>query len=567
MSFSSYILEELDIPSNLKKAALRGRTDPWLTALFADVDKSSTTKANLTVASILLTPLPRLAETLRCKIPFAQDLVKAVSRATVPEIKRADELYHAEFGYQDGEESWQERGRGKWISMGDEGLDECLGGGLRRGCLYEITGESSAGKSHFILHLAICTQLSSLTASPGSCLILNSEHEVSTERLVQLARPILEKHDSISTDNSGIELDSRLKMLTDNVLARRVSDIDALEHALSQPVPALLEARNRPSQLSAFRQAKPIRLLVIDSITALLRGNDPEVGANSGSTASLTLIQRSKHLCTITDLLKSLAVTYDMAVVVINQVSDVFSYSIRSSSPVYATPPSSALNQTQPFGPEMSTRDGEEPPMLYARQARWFNGQSNVLNKKASLGIVWANAVNVRIMLSRTARRRLLYQSDLRPAKRRHADEDPVQDEQARLETKVNDAQPTLIRRMHVVFSPFAPSGTVDYAITPSGIHSLADSYQRIDILENVRKQRASLARQGGQLLRPGTMGVEWEAGKGEEDEDEVHDEYGDLPDEFWQQAMAEDIGMIDEDVVAAARGDNEDILLESTEG
>ncbi|XAO26469.1 hypothetical protein I312_105306 [Cryptococcus bacillisporus CA1280] len=553
MSFASFPIETLDLPNNFREAAL---------------------KANLTTSAILLSPIPKLTELLKCKIPFAQDLVKAVSQALAPEPVTLDVLFDEDYGQGACEKGTGEemvgKGKGKWISTGDEGLDECLGGGLRRGCLYEIAGESAAGKSHFALTLALCCQLSSLTSSPGGSLILTSERELSTDRLIQLAESLLATHEPRAGEHHEGEIDPRVKGLLDNVLSNRVGDIDALEHALSYVIPALLESRLKASSSSSSPSSqpfpsrtrlKPIRLIILDSLTALLRGGSASSPSTRPvATSSSFLTERSKHLCVVADLLKALAVTYDVAVVVINQVSDVFprhvpASSFGSPSAAAGTPPSSAWDQTQPFGPGMAQHqassgkgNGGDPPMLYASQSRWFSGQSDVLNKEASLGIVWANAVNVRIMLSRTGRRRMLDQNDLRPVKRRrprdqNEDEDQNQDEEA-------EAKPTLIRRMHVVFTLFCPSGTVDYAITPSGIHSLPGSYEPVNILENMRKvwgngkgtQTASV------MMGTGDIGMGWGGIEkegvgavvgGSGLQGDVFDDYGELPAEYWDAVIA----------------------------
>lgn len=414
---------------------------------------------------------------------------------------------------------------------------------------------SAAGKSHFALTLALCCQLSSLTSSPGGSLILTSERELSTDRLIQLGEPLLAVHEAPGAKGhvEG-ETDPRVKGLLDNILSNRVGDIDSLEHALSYVIPALLESRLKASSSSS--SLKPIRLIILDSLAALLRGGTTSSpSTRPAATSSSTLTERSKHLCIVADLLKALAARYDLAVVVINQVSDVFprqqqrsSWSYSSPLMVAGTPPSSAAwDQTEPFGPGMaqvqsqhhtsSSAGGGDPPMLYASQSRWFSGQSDVLNKEASLGIVWANAVNVRIMLSRTGRRRMLDQNDLRPVKRRrHEDDDEEQGGRGR-GIEMDNAKPTLIRRMHVVFSPFCPSGTVDYAITASGIHSLPGSYERINIVENMRKVwksgRGDMQGEGEGEAVPGVMAGSGEEGGG--------GDYGELPAEYWDAVIAEE--------------------------
>ncbi|TYJ54244.1 hypothetical protein B9479_005088 [Cryptococcus floricola] len=539
MSFASFPIETLAIPPNLRDAALR---------------------ADLTTLKILTYTLPRLADALKCKPPFAQDLVKAVARAVAPKSETALSIYKSENPTLASNLGSSDRsGRGKWLSTGDTGFDECLGGGLRRGSLYEITGESASGKSHLILSLAIAAQLSSCSSSPGSSVVLTSERDLSTDRLVELSRFLIAAHEPCAHPNTlaaDKAMNKRVKEITDNVLSNRVGDVDALEHTLSYVIPPLLESRiiasSRPSA-SGNPSAIPVRLLVLDSLTALLRGGSTAPSDKPTAPSSLSLTERSKHLCIVTDLLKALAVKYDLAVVVINQVSDVF---IRNPSntppsgnhgtPVTGEPPSSGWNQTQPFGPGMtaSFSSDSEPPMTYARQSRWFSGQTEVLQKEASLGLVWANGVNVRVMLSRTGRRRMLYQSDLRPAKRRRGgDDEDVEDGQAGAGVEVDKAEPTLIRRLHVVFSPFSQSATIDYAITPSGVHSLPGSYQKIDPVANMRKKwgygdvPASQGTLGSvEVLDGGTVESEADAVW---DCDEVYDDFGELPAEFWDGVLA----------------------------
>ena len=390
------------------------------------------------------------------------------------------------------------------------------------------------------MSLALSAQIPTLSKRPGGAIIMTSERELSTDRLVQLAQTLLARHDP--------SRDIKEKDLFDNIHTNLCKDIEALDHALSFALPAMLRSR-QPSdtspllgQRSSFGGARPIRILILDSIAALLRGDM----AFKSSSAGLT--ERSRHLCIIADKLKALAVEFNLAVVVTNQVSDVFS---RSAA---ATPsPSSSLT------PSQSYNEGPEPPMLYATQARWFSGQSESLQKEASLGLVWANAINTRVMLSRTGRRRLLDLNDMSSVKRkrrRNAGNDD-EEEEGVLGVVVEDHKPTLIRRMHLVFSPFAPPGTVDYVITPSGVHSLPDSYKVVDATEAIRRRanntklvrlaRASDDEGGSQEQtreeEPSASTNRETAGRGgdggdEEDDEfggEVFDDLGDLPAEFWE--------------------------------
>jgi len=100
--------------------------------------RTALTPANLAVAADLLIPsVADLNRKLRYpRLQEAQDLVKRISRAIVPEpiafgslleenVEGEDEVAHG----------------GDWVSTGDPALDEALGGGLRVGTITELSGE------------------------------------------------------------------------------------------------------------------------------------------------------------------------------------------------------------------------------------------------------------------------------------------------------------------------------------------------------------------------------------------------------------------------------------------
>ncbi|KAK6905098.1 hypothetical protein I203_105917 [Kwoniella mangroviensis CBS 8507] len=524
MSFIIPPIDELDVSKELIDAANR---------------------ASLSTSSILLTPLPRLSDLLKVKIPIAQSYVRQVSHAIAPSTKRLDEIYDQErktgIGPSrlpldvdedddiDTNKKGKGKGRAKWVSTGDAGLDQVLGGGIRGGCLYEITGESAAGKSHLALHLALTFQLPSLTSSPGGSLILTSEREISTDRLVQLGKYLLSTHEPYEFGPEG-----RVKNLLDNILTNRVGDVDALEHALNYAVPAILESRLNPN--SSTSNQLPIRLIILDSITALLRGGSSDYERPTAPNA-LSLTERSKHLCIVADVLKALAVKYDLSILVINQVSDVF----QKPTPVSYSQPTSSFMQTQPFTGTVNVNDNpDDIAMIYKTQSRWFSGESDTLKKEASLGIVWANAVNVRIMLSRTARRRLVDQRDLTSHKRRKVENHQDKDELVKDEEE--DIKPTLIRRLHVVFSPFSAASTIDYVITSTGVHTLNESYKKIDTTSEVIKRQIKEEKERERSQRNFNSSQidpddedEEEGDEPRVDWDEVFDDFGELPEEFWK--------------------------------
>ncbi|ORY25166.1 P-loop containing nucleoside triphosphate hydrolase protein [Naematelia encephala] len=491
-----------------------------------------------TAAELLLVTPNDLSKKFRATTTLqgVQELVRAVAKAVTPHAPSLDELLLGSNDNEDEDENErspaERKGAHGWLSTGDVEMDRALGGGLRLGNLTEIAGESASGKSHLCMSLALAAQIPSLARQPGGTLILTSEREIATTRLVELAKPLLARHDPTHSIS--------VKSLLDRVITNRVKDADALETLLIA-LPSLLQKHNsyHPSPLITGRPASqdlhhsssniwPIRLLVLDSITALLRGDAALPNTSRGLT------DRSRFLCNVTDRLKTLALEYNLAIVVINQVSDVFSRPPPAPTPSsIPTTSSSSLSQRYIQGPE--------PPMLYSTQSRWFSGQSTGYHKEASLGIVWANAVNTRIMLSRTTRRRTLNPDDLTPiSRKRRRDEDEEEDGQG-FGVLHDEIKPTLIRRMHVVFSPHAPSSVLDYIITPTGVHALQDSYKRIDLTDALKRRDANAKYAAKHALLENSQVLQRPDDE-EVLEEEEEDEFGEIPEGFWEYEKEEDL-------------------------
>jgi DNA repair protein RAD57 len=317
------------------------------------------------------------------------------------------------------------------------------------------------------------------------------------------------------------------KAFLDNVHTMHVTEVDGLEHALAYMVPNVIDvsARSANSNGSTTSRRLPISLIVIDSIGALFRSS---YDSNQGG-----LPQRSRMLCVLADRLKYLAHKYDIAVVVINQVSDVFGWNPSLSDPAsrISRPNSPALTADPSRGSPAS--DNVQPTMTYKVQSQYFSGQTKALWKEASLGLVWANAVNVRIMLSRTGRRRPLDSADLtRRIKRPRTIDGRYRqglEEEEGLAGNEQNWEATLIRRMHLVFSPFAKQDCLDYVIMQSGIHSLPPGEYNNT---NENEGRATTSGPSGQSAKRATEDNEFQ--------DEVFDDLGNLPVDFWSSEAFE---------------------------
>jgi len=139
---------------------------------------------------------------------------------------------------------------------------------------------------------------------------------------------------------------------------------------------------------------------------------------------------------------------YRIAILVLNEVGDAFDreYNVDTSS-----------------------------DLIYSDQSRWFGRADSVpgeSRKEASLGLVWANQVNARIMLSRTGRRRYLDEVRSVGNKLRKIDGGTASGSYA----EAAELNATLIRRMSVIFSSVAPPVSLNYIVTIEGISVLPDA-------------------------------------------------------------------------------------------
>lgn len=315
------------------------------------------------------------------------------------------------------------------------------------------------------MQLSLCVQLPEDQGGvSGSACFLSTSWTLPTNRLLE----IVDAHPLLSSELCGLADIHTLKTPT----------MPMLRHVLSTTLPAFLdEIQCRPG-------AKPVKLVIVDALTELFHSHD--------KMSYTTLFERSKHLAEISALLHSLASQHRIAIVAINEVID----SIDRGPPPDAPPH------------EVSYRD----------QARWFNRADSVPGenmKEAALGLVWANQVNARIMLSRTKRMRYLNEK-LPAAKRPKLNTDSDVGTSRVGPTVQDDDQPIRLRRLTVIFNSVAPPGSVDYVITAGGITGLADQdgdQWELDRSSLARKTPAGLPDDGALTDAPGPVVASSQAG------------------------------------------------------
>ncbi|KAK7724005.1 DNA repair protein rhp57 [Diaporthe eres] len=199
------------------------------------------------------------------------------------------------------------------ISTLDPVIDELLGGGIRTGHITELTGEAGAGKTQFLLSLLLAVQLPPPHGIGRNALYISTEASLSTRRLTQML-----KNNPVLTSTS-IPFSERPSL--DNITSTTTPDLESQEHILTYQVPVQVERRN-------------IGLIVLDSVAAnyraefdrSVRNDSGALGAASegGRSVSQNMGARSAELVRLGMLLRDLARTHNIAVVVSNQVADRF---------------------------------------------------------------------------------------------------------------------------------------------------------------------------------------------------------------------------------------------------
>ena len=240
-----------------------------------------------------------------------------------------------------------------------------------------------------------------------------------------------------------------MNTLMDNIHHCRAPTVYALMQVLKYNLPSLCDQLSSEDRLPP---RKPIRLLIVDSITALF-----QIGEK---TTAATLADRSKAIAEISTILHHLVSQRGLTCLILSHVTDVF----QAQGGFYG-------------GQEV----GDVGEILYRDQSKWFNQSFGDGRKEATLGLIWANQVNTRVMLSRTERRRLLENDDgttivvkrrkgvdgtqiparfVHPADPRDEDDDDLSPRGA------------LIRRFSLIFSPSAQPNATEFIIVAAGVQA-----------------------------------------------------------------------------------------------
>ncbi len=174
------------------------------------------------------------------------------------------------------------------VTTGCAEFDQILCGGIESGSITELYGEARTGKSQLALTVAVASFLPrEAGGGEGRTLYLDTEGAFRPERLVPIA--------------TRFDLDA--DFVTENVIYARIFNCDHLENAIAEA--GALFASEDPD-------AAPFRTLIVDSIIGPYRQEFQGRGE---------LAERQQRLGRVLWMLKKIAETYNIAVVLTNQVT------------------------------------------------------------------------------------------------------------------------------------------------------------------------------------------------------------------------------------------------------
>jgi len=195
-----------------------------------------------------------------------------------------------------------------------EPLDSVLYGGVRAGVITEIVGPAGLGKTQFCLQMSVIGCLEKLEGDPGGkkrMLYMDTEKKLSAERLSEIAKSRFPRE--------FVERGSMQEMLERIIVQTPSTTTDLLETLQNLPG-AIIEDN--------------IVLIIIDSIASMFRS---EFGSDS-------VVERQKLIGLTASTLKSLAESFNIPVVVTNQITTKIEGSKAWLAPALGTAWSHAVN-------------------------------------------------------------------------------------------------------------------------------------------------------------------------------------------------------------------------------
>lgn len=435
---------------------------------------------------------------------LAHELSTLVLRRPVLTISEIDELFHEQ--------------KQMVLSIGCPTLDsELLRGGLRTQMITEIFGESSSGKTQIITQLLIqCCLPIEMGGLNGSAMLMFTEGSFAMNRLRQM---ITEKLKYWKSDSHSMQLLKHYGLhdetsFLDHIFIRDIKTLTEFEMVMAKGVPETIDMCNKTQRnendSGMVDGSRPIRLIVIDSIASLFRGEF--------ENTTHAMVERSSKFVLISEQLKHLSTKHNICIVVTNQATDKFqddnsvSRSGRttrnSSAGISSSIHSGAMDLTEDVVKRISSklkekhRSGEDTDDYDGSR---FGESGNTRShgvfdvrtqsvKLPSLGLAWSNCINMRIMVRKGQHKIRVHHADRLESpldvrddeeeesgeeyggstRRRHWHGHTGLAKRKRLNSGLQESkqfpEELIHRQMHVIFSPYAKTHCCAYVVDTWGV-------------------------------------------------------------------------------------------------
>jgi RecA/RadA recombinase len=316
--------------------------------------------------------------------------------------------------------SQSERLKSRPIITFAQAVDSLLGGGVQPKEVTEIVGSPGVGKTQLAMQLCVDAHLPiAFGGVDGDSIYIDTEGSFSPERCWDMAKALYD-HLQGSVRRSGgkkqLPENFSVESILDSIHVFRVLD-ETSQNCTIQSLPDFIEKKKE--------MGRCVKLLVMDSIAFHYR-----VNASDKS--------RTKSLARIASMLADMAVKYDMAVVVINQMTMKLQGLLSGG------------------GGEVGSGGGSSGGGGMEEES-WMESRTNTTNTTTAttssvlvpaLGESWAHAMTTRLWLS--------FVSDSNPQRSRISGSGGSGDGKRRL--------------CRLVKSPHKPEGTAVFTITKYGI-------------------------------------------------------------------------------------------------
>ena len=186
------------------------------------------------------------------------------------------------------------------IPTGIPAVDAYLRGGITKGTVTELVGAPATAKTQLALQVAChCISHRSRSGSRSSCIYLDTERKVSLQRWAEIANGTAASTTTSTTTAACSSLEHAMLCTPQN--------LEELEAYLQTEVEDDILAASTTTD-------RPVQLIVLDSIAAPTR----RAATAAGSTNNNNVTRRTLRMA---QTLKRLAHQYQLAIVVVNQVS------------------------------------------------------------------------------------------------------------------------------------------------------------------------------------------------------------------------------------------------------